>query len=56
MAVANFVTAAVDTSDPRIKSSCMVILEDTDEGVFDRGAPTLKMVHQLPIRTTRSSI
>ena len=47
MAVANFVTAAVDTVDPRIKSSCMVILEDTDEGVFDRGSPTLKMVHQL---------
>jgi len=47
MAVANFVTAAVDSADPRIKSSCMVILEDTDEGLFDRGAPTLKMVHQL---------
>ncbi|MDD4025301.1 MAG: acyl-CoA/acyl-ACP dehydrogenase [Kiritimatiellae bacterium] len=47
MAVANFVTAAVESGDPRIKSSCMVILEDTDEGVFDRGAPTLKMVHQL---------
>ncbi len=47
MAVANFVTAAVGSGDPRIKSSCMVILEDTDEGTFDRGAPTLKMVHQL---------
>ncbi|MBP5320241.1 MAG: acyl-CoA/acyl-ACP dehydrogenase [Kiritimatiellae bacterium] len=47
MSVANFVTAAVDTADPRIKSSCMVILEDTDEGVFDRGSPTLKQVHQL---------
>ncbi len=47
MSVANFVTAAVDTGDPRIKSSCMVILEDTDEGVFDRGSPTLKLVHQL---------
>jgi len=47
MAVANFVTAAVETADPRIKSSCMVILEDTDEGLFDRGAPTLKLVHQL---------
>ncbi len=47
MAVATFVTAAVETADPRIKSSCMVILEDTDEGVFDRGAPTLKLVHQL---------
>lgn len=47
MAVANFVTAAVDTADPRIKSSCMVILEETDEGIFDRGSPTLKQVHQL---------
>ena len=47
MGVANFITAAVDTADPRIKSSCMVILEEGDEGVYDRGAPTLKMVHQL---------
>jgi alkylation response protein AidB-like acyl-CoA dehydrogenase len=47
LAVANVVTAAVDTGDPRIKTSCMVILEDTDPGLFDRGAPTLKMVHQL---------
>jgi hypothetical protein len=47
MAVANVVTAAVETGDPRIKSSCMVILEDTDPGLFDRGAPTLKLVHQL---------
>lgn len=47
MVVANAVTAAVDSGDPRIKSSCMVILEETDPGTFDRGAPTLKMVHQL---------
>lgn len=47
MDFANFATAAVDTADPRIKSSCMVILEETDPGLFDRGAPTLKMVHQL---------
>ena len=47
MAVANFVTAAVDSGDPRIKSSCMVILEETDEGIFDRGSPTHKLVHQL---------
>lgn len=44
---ANFVTAAVDTDDPKIKSSCMVILEEGDEGTYDRGAPTLKLVHQL---------
>ncbi|HTQ09353.1 MAG TPA: acyl-CoA dehydrogenase family protein [Fimbriimonadaceae bacterium] len=47
MAVANLVTAAVDSDDPRIKSSCMVILEETDPGVFDRGVPTRKLVHQL---------
>ena len=44
---ANFVTAAVDSNDKRIKGSCMVILEETDPGVFDRGTPTKKMVHQL---------
>ena len=47
MGFANFVTAAVDTDDPRIKSSCMIILEEGDPGVFDRGVPTRKMVHQL---------
>ena len=47
MDFANFVTAAVVSDDPRIKGSCMIILEEDDPGVFDRGAPTLKMVHQL---------
>jgi alkylation response protein AidB-like acyl-CoA dehydrogenase len=47
MAFANFTTVAVDTDDPRIKSSCMIVLEDTDPGTYDRGAPTHKMVHQL---------
>jgi alkylation response protein AidB-like acyl-CoA dehydrogenase len=47
MGFANFVTAAVDTADPRIKSSCMIILEETDPGLFDRGVPTRKLVHQL---------
>jgi alkylation response protein AidB-like acyl-CoA dehydrogenase len=47
MDFANFVTAAVDSGDPRIKGSCMVVLEETDEGVYDRGSPTLKLVHQL---------
>ena len=47
MGYANFVTAAVDTDDPKIKSSCMVILEKGDEGVYDPGSPTLKLVHQL---------
>lgn len=44
---ANFVTAAVDSDDQRIKGSCMVILEEGDPGIFDRGTPTRKMVHQL---------
>src|SRR5512137_120144 len=47
MGFANFVTAAVDTADARIKSSCMIILEQTDPGSWDRGTPTKKMVHQL---------
>ena len=47
IAFANFVTDAVGSDDPRIKGSCMVILEETDEGVFDHGTPTKKLVHQL---------
>ena len=47
IAYANFVTAAVDSADPRIKGSCMVILEENDPGIFDRGTPTKKLVHQL---------
>jgi len=47
MGFANFVTAAVDSDDARIKGSAMVILEETDPGLFDRGAVTLKLVHQL---------
>ena len=55
MGFANFVTAAVDSDDPRIKGSCMVILEETDPGTFDRGTPTRKLVHQLSSTATRSS-
>jgi alkylation response protein AidB-like acyl-CoA dehydrogenase len=47
MGFADVVTAAVDSADPRIKGSCMVILEETDPGTFDRGVPTKKLVHQL---------
>lgn len=47
IAFANFVTAAVNSSDERIKGSCIVILEDTDEGTFDPGTATKKLVHQL---------
>lgn len=47
IAFANFVTAAVSSDDPHIKGSCVVILEESDEGVFDHGTPTKKLVHQL---------
>jgi alkylation response protein AidB-like acyl-CoA dehydrogenase len=47
MGFANFVTAAVDSDDKRFKGSCMVILHDSDPGLFDRGTPTKKLVHQL---------
>ena len=47
IAFANFVTAAVNSDDPRIKGSCVVILEEADEGIFDRGTATKKLVHQL---------
>ncbi len=47
MDFANVVTAAVASADERIDGSFFVILEEGDEGVFDRGAPTLKLVHQL---------
>lgn len=47
IAFANFVTAAVNSDDARIKGSCVVILEETDEGIFDHGTPTKKLVHQL---------
>jgi len=47
MGFANVVTAAVDSNDPRLKGSCMVILEEGDPGIWDRGTPTKKLVHQL---------
>lgn len=47
MGFANFVTAAVESADPRIKGSFMVILEEGDPGTFDRGTPTKKLAHQL---------
>jgi alkylation response protein AidB-like acyl-CoA dehydrogenase len=47
MGFANFVTAAVESDDPRIKGTLMVILEEGDAGTFDRGTPTKKLVHQL---------
>ncbi|HXI03733.1 MAG TPA: acyl-CoA dehydrogenase family protein, partial [Candidatus Saccharimonadales bacterium] len=47
MGYADFVSAAVDSGDERIRTSCMIILEEGDEGTYDRGAPTRKLVHQL---------
>src|SRR5579863_5266842 len=47
IAFANFVTAAVCSDDPRIQGSCVVILEEDDLGIYDRGTPTKKLVHQL---------
>ena len=47
MGFANFVTASVESDDPRIKGTCKIILEETDPGIFDRGVPTRKLVHQL---------
>jgi alkylation response protein AidB-like acyl-CoA dehydrogenase len=47
MGFANFVTAAVESDDDRIKGTCMVILEEGDPGIFDRGVPARKLVHQL---------
>jgi alkylation response protein AidB-like acyl-CoA dehydrogenase len=47
MGFANFVTAAVDSADDRIKGSCIIILHETDPGSYFRGIPTRKLVHQL---------
>jgi alkylation response protein AidB-like acyl-CoA dehydrogenase len=47
MDFADFVVAAVDSADARIKGSCVVILEESDPGVFDRGATARTLVHQL---------
>jgi alkylation response protein AidB-like acyl-CoA dehydrogenase len=51
MGFARFVIAAVDSGDERIRGSCMVVLEEGDEGIFDRGTPTRKLVHQLSSTT-----
>jgi len=47
IAIADYITIAVNSGDERIKGSCMVVVEATDPGKFDRGAQTLKCVHQL---------
>ena len=47
MGFADFVVAAVESNDARIRGSCLVILENDDLGLFDRGIPTRKLAHQL---------
>ena len=47
MGFANFVVAAVESDDARIRGSCLVILEEGDPGMYDRGIPTRKIAHQL---------
>ena len=48
MGFANFVTAAVDSADARIKGTCMVILEEARSRAPSTAArPTKKLVHQL---------
>ena len=47
MDYANFAVVAVEGDNEQIKGTCMIILEEEDEGTFDRGAPTQKLVHQL---------
>jgi len=51
MAFADVVTAAVASADDRIKGTCLVLLEEGDPGVFERGAATRKLVHQLASTT-----
>src|SRR3974390_344103 len=47
MGFADVVTAAVESDDARLKGTCMVILEETDPGTFDRGVPPRKLGQQL---------
>jgi hypothetical protein len=51
MDFADFVLAAVDSRDPRLRGSCLVILEPTDPGIFDRGIPVRKLGHHLSSTT-----
>ncbi|MEK7475646.1 MAG: acyl-CoA dehydrogenase family protein [Candidatus Coatesbacteria bacterium] len=47
MGYATFVACAVASGDPKFKGSCMIVVEEGDPGVFDRGTATRKLVHQL---------
>jgi len=52
MDFAEFVVAAVDSGDERIHGTCLVLLEPSDSGVFDRGVPVRKLGHQLSSTTS----
>ncbi len=47
MDAADFVAAVVDSADDRIKGGCVVLLEASDPGTFERGSAARKLVHQL---------
>jgi alkylation response protein AidB-like acyl-CoA dehydrogenase len=51
MDFADFVLAAVAPGDRSVHNSCLVLLEPSDPGLFDRGAPTRKLGHQLSSTT-----
>jgi Acyl-CoA dehydrogenase, N-terminal domain/Acyl-CoA dehydrogenase, C-terminal domain len=47
MGHADFVAAAVASADARIKGTAFVLIEQNDDGSFDRGVRARKLVHQL---------
>ncbi len=51
MDFADFALAAVAPADRTVRSGCVVILEPSDSGLFDRGAPVPKLGHQLSSTT-----
>ena len=54
IAICDYVTIAANSGDDRIKGSCMIIVEATDPGKFDRGAQTLKCVRRRSSASTSS--
>jgi hypothetical protein len=52
MEFADFVVAAVAPADRTVRGSCLVILEPSDPGTFDRGTPERKLGHQLSSTTS----
>ncbi len=47
MDFADFVVVAVESDDRRIEGTCLVILEEDDDGLFDRGQVLPKLAQQL---------